>query len=517
MLRATFAIERQVVSEFVDQHMRQQRLGGHAAIDRPLGRGRLHDRLLAGPTAIPRPPDYLDPELGRNVVQHLCPVLADRVQGTAATGTRFVFDIDHRQGVTLDRSTLCSWVGRACWWLAPLHELILSTVMSSPKVVADDTTLPVLDPGRGRTMTGRLWCYATDNRPWAGPGHPAAAYLFSEDRKGEHPACHLKGFRGLLQVDGYAGFVAWSAPPETRRRNWRSAGRMPDANFTTSMSSPSRRLLMRPCGGSLLSMRSRTPFAVNQPNNASWCVSSVADRLSRPSMTGCAATRTRLRPLRTGRGNPLCSQSLEWADPVLDDGRLELDTNIVERAMRPVATPGSLCTSSSSVCKHWKLICDGDVTRAPFTPSRLHHGRCVQVGGTDLERRTANDLLGGKDTCLDQLTNPVAGDAASLGRFAQGQPGPVLLSGLVGVNVADTADRANPMGGPSLALASRQTHPVERGGDILVRPMACHLAHDRKGIVGGATPCSPVRGLRRRSSECRPPFQWMIRTISRAA
>jgi transposase len=62
-----------------------------------------------------------------------------------------------RQGVALDRSTLCHWVGRACWWLAPLHELLLSTVLSSPKIVADDTTLPVLDPGRGRTMTGRLW------------------------------------------------------------------------------------------------------------------------------------------------------------------------------------------------------------------------------------------------------------------------------------------------------------------------------------------------------------------------
>jgi transposase len=73
-------------------------------------------------------------------------------------------------------------------------------------VVADDTTLPVLDPGRGRTKTGRLWCYVVDNRPWSGPGHPAAAYAYSEDRKGEHPATHLKGFRGLLQVDGYAGF-----------------------------------------------------------------------------------------------------------------------------------------------------------------------------------------------------------------------------------------------------------------------------------------------------------------------
>ena len=98
-----------------------------------------------------------------------------------------------RQGVTLDRSTLCNWVGRACWWLEPLHALILSTVLSSPKVVADDTTMPVLDPGRGRTKTGRLWCYATDNRPWSGPGHPAAAYVYSEDRKGEHPASSPEG------------------------------------------------------------------------------------------------------------------------------------------------------------------------------------------------------------------------------------------------------------------------------------------------------------------------------------
>ena len=59
-------------------------------------------------------------------------------------------------------------------------------------------------PARGRTKTGRLWCYAVDNRPWCGPGRPAAAYVYSEDRKGEHPQTHLHGFRGLLQVDGYA-------------------------------------------------------------------------------------------------------------------------------------------------------------------------------------------------------------------------------------------------------------------------------------------------------------------------
>ena len=85
-----------------------------------------------------------------------------------------------RQGITLDRSTLSAWVGRACWWLSPLYELVLGTVLSTDKVFADETTLPVLEPGRGRTKTGRLWCYAVDDRPWAGPTHPAAAYVYSD-------------------------------------------------------------------------------------------------------------------------------------------------------------------------------------------------------------------------------------------------------------------------------------------------------------------------------------------------
>jgi transposase len=62
-----------------------------------------------------------------------------------------------RQAFTLDRSTLSAWVGRACWWLTPLYELVLGTVLSSNKLFADETTLPVLDPGRGKTKTGRLW------------------------------------------------------------------------------------------------------------------------------------------------------------------------------------------------------------------------------------------------------------------------------------------------------------------------------------------------------------------------
>src|SRR6476646_5367412 len=111
-----------------------------------------------------------------------------------------------RQGITLDRSTLSAWVGRACWWLMPLYELVLGTVLSSDKVFADETTLPVLDPGRGKTKTGQLWCYAVDDRPWAGPTHPAVAYVYCDGRHGEHPIAHLAAFQGILQVDGYAGY-----------------------------------------------------------------------------------------------------------------------------------------------------------------------------------------------------------------------------------------------------------------------------------------------------------------------
>ena len=75
--------------------------------------------------------------------------------------------------------------------------------MSSTRIFADDTRLPVLDPGRGRTKTGCLWGYAVDDRPWQGSTPPAVVYLYAEDRKGEHPAAHLAEFQGVLQVDGY--------------------------------------------------------------------------------------------------------------------------------------------------------------------------------------------------------------------------------------------------------------------------------------------------------------------------
>src|SRR6185295_16945782 len=88
----------------------------------------------------------------------------------------------------------------------PLQARLAEHVFASQTLFADDTPIPVLDPGRGRTKTGRLWVYARDDRPWNGPDPPAAVYLYSPDRKAERPAAHLAKFKGIVQVDGYAGF-----------------------------------------------------------------------------------------------------------------------------------------------------------------------------------------------------------------------------------------------------------------------------------------------------------------------
>jgi transposase len=116
--------------------------------------------------------------------------------------------IYERQGIRLDRSTLADWVGRAAFHLRPIHDRILAYLRSSTKLFADETRAPVLDPGRGRTKTGQLWAYARDDRPWGGSDPPAVAYVYAPNRKAEQPIAHLAGFKGVLQVDGYAGYRA---------------------------------------------------------------------------------------------------------------------------------------------------------------------------------------------------------------------------------------------------------------------------------------------------------------------
>ena len=115
-------------------------------------------------------------------------------------------EIYARDGVELERSTLADWVGQAAALLRPLVDALERHVMAGTVLHADDTPVPVLAPGTGKTRTGRLWAYLRDERPWGSAVPPAVLYRYSPDRKGEHPLSHLASFQGVLQADGYAGF-----------------------------------------------------------------------------------------------------------------------------------------------------------------------------------------------------------------------------------------------------------------------------------------------------------------------
>jgi transposase len=264
-----------------------------------------------------------------------------------------------RAGVTLDRSTLCNWVGRACWWLTPLHELMMTTVLASPKIFADDTVLPVLDPGRGKTKTGRLWCYAVDNRPWRGPGHPVAVYIYSADRKGDHPEEHLKGYGGLLQVDGYAGFNGLVTDPAGDAPQlafcWAHTRRKFHDIFAATKAPLAEEALRRIAALYAVEIDLRGQAAEERQR--------VRQQQSRPLVETMHAWLNETLGRISGRS--ALAQAIRYALNhweglilFLDDGRLELDTNTVERAIRPVTLcrKNALFAGSDSGGQHWAII-----------------------------------------------------------------------------------------------------------------------------------------------------------------
>jgi len=111
-----------------------------------------------------------------------------------------------RSGLDIHRSTLADWAGVASFHLAPVVDRLAQHLKSSTKLFMDETTAPVLDPGRGRTKTGYLWALARDDRNWGGDDPPGVVYFYAPDRRGENGEKFLTGFNGILQIDGYTGY-----------------------------------------------------------------------------------------------------------------------------------------------------------------------------------------------------------------------------------------------------------------------------------------------------------------------
>jgi transposase len=242
-------------------------------------------------------------------------------------------EIFARQGIDLDRSTLSDWVGQSAALVRPLVDAVGAHVMAAERVHADDTTVPVLDPGRGKTKTGRLWCYACDDRPFGGQSPPAVRYFYSPDRKAEHPRAHLAGFRGILQADGYQGYAKLYDQGVTEAACWAHVRRKFFDEHATTQSPLAHEALQRIAAlyaiednirGKPPELRLRVRQAHSAPLFADlrrWFEQTLG-RISGKSGLA-AAIRYAL-----SRWDALTL--------VLRDGRACLDNNAAERAMRPM-------------------------------------------------------------------------------------------------------------------------------------------------------------------------------------
>ncbi|GAB7551380.1 IS66 family transposase [Novosphingobium sp. 11B] len=260
-----------------------------------------------------------------------------------------------RQGIQLDRSTLADWVGRAAWYLRPLRDHILERLRRSERLFADETTAPVLDPGRGRTKTGQLWAYARDDRPWGGDGPPMVAYVYAPDRKGERAETHLGDFAGILQVDGFGGYAALAK----RRQQvslafcWAHVRRK---FYELADSSPVATEVLR---------RVAMPYAIEDEVRSTSAehrraVRAEQARVIVDDLHIYLEARLRQVSAKSKLADAIRYALTRWPglSLFLDDGRVEMDSNTVERSIRPLALnrKNALFAGSDEGGDNWAVI-----------------------------------------------------------------------------------------------------------------------------------------------------------------
>ena len=256
-----------------------------------------------------------------------------------------------RQGVAIERSTMAQWVGAAAAELQPLHDHLVKDLLASPKLFCDETRCPVLDPGRGKTKTGYMWAIARDDRPWGGgaeangpperrpPSPPAVAYTYAPGRGGEHAVKLLAGFSGILQVDGYSVYKQLAAPS-------RSGGPVTLAFCWAHV----RRKFYE------IYVRGNAPIATEALARIKKLYDVEADIRGLPPQIRRALRQEHAKPVvealkpwleaslaTLSKGSKL-AQAIRyglnhWDGLVrfLDDGRIEIDSNTVERSIRGIA------------------------------------------------------------------------------------------------------------------------------------------------------------------------------------
>ena len=240
-----------------------------------------------------------------------------------------------RQGIEIGREVLADWTGTAATEIVPVVRRMREILLASARLFADETTMPVLDPGRGKTKKGYAWAIARDDRPWGGTDPPAVVFHYAPGRGAEHARALLAGYRGILQCDGYGAYKALAAT---------------DGDITLAFCwSHVRREFVE------LAKGKTAPIATETLQRIAALYAVEADARGKPPDIRRAVRQERSRPLvedlfdwfslqfaRLPSGSPT-AQAIRYAlnhraglVRFLDEGRVELDNNTVERAIRPI-------------------------------------------------------------------------------------------------------------------------------------------------------------------------------------
>jgi len=265
-----------------------------------------------------------------------------------------------RQGIAIDRATLAFWTGYAAAEVKPVWRLMRDELLRSTKLFVDETTAPVLDPGRGRTKKGYFWVLARDDRPWCGRAPPAVVYSYAPGRGGNHAAALLRGYSGVLQTDGYAAYRSLADPkragePATLafcwahwRRQFFDLAKSPPAPIATEALKRIAELyeVETEIRGNSAEERRAVRQATTKP-----LVSALKIWLEK-TLAQVAGGSSIAQAIRYGLNH--------WDGLVrfLDDGRIEIDSNTVERSMRPIALnrKNALFAGSDEGAENWAML-----------------------------------------------------------------------------------------------------------------------------------------------------------------
>ena len=283
-----------------------------------------------------------------------------------------------RQGIEIGREVLADWTGTAAHEVLPVVRRMHEILLTSPKLFADETTMPVLDPGRGQTKKGYAWALARDDRPWGGTDPPAVVFHYAPGRGAEHGRALLRNYGGILQCDGYGVYKAIAAERGmTLAFCWSHVRRgfIPLAKGRTApiAAEALRRIaalyaVEAEVRGSLPEVRQSARQARSRPL-AEELFAWLREALAR--LPGSSPTAEAIR------------YALNHQDGLvrfLDDGRIEMDSNTVERAIRP------LCLSRKNA-----LFASGDDGGARWAAIASLVETC-KLNGVDPQRYLA-DLL----------------------------------------------------------------------------------------------------------------------------